>query len=70
MATRKNITEVHNESNLTQRWKNGKQSFEFYLTASDTENDSQMQACAAPDVQAIFMHLENVGTTCKAAMDA
>ena len=50
-----------------------KQSFEFYFTASGTDNDSQMQAlllhCARPDVQDIFMHLQDIGTTCKAAMD-
>ena len=79
MATRINITQIanfdiHDESNLAQRRKNGKQSFEFYLTATDTDNDSQMQAlllhCAEPDVQAIFMHLENLDTTYKAAMNA
>ena len=50
-----------------------KQSFEFYFTASGTENDSQMQAlllhCARPNVQDIFMHLQDIGTTYKAAMD-
>ena len=50
-----------------------KQSFEFYFTASGTENDSQMQAlllhCARPDVQDIFRHLQDIGTTYKAAMD-
>ena len=77
--TRINITQVanfdiHDESNLAQRWKKWKQSFSFYLTASGTGNDSQMGAlllhCAGPDVQNIFMHLEDVVTTCKAAMDA
>ena len=37
------------------------------------DNDSQMRAlllhCAGPDVQDIFMHLQDVGTTYKAAMD-
>ena len=47
MATRINITQVanfdiHDESNLAQRWKKWKQSFEFSLTASGTDNDSQM----------------------------
>ena len=62
------------ESNFAQRWKKWEQSVEFYLTASGTDNDSQMQAlllhCAGPDVQDIFMHLQDVGTTYKAAMDA
>ena len=44
------------------------------MAVSGTDNDSQMRAlllhCAGPDVQDIFMHLENVGTTGKAAMDA
>ena len=80
MATRMiNITpvanvDIHDESNLAQRWKKWKQSFEFYLTASGTDNDSQMRAlllhCAGPDVQDIFMHLQDVGTTYKTAMDA
>ena len=38
------------------------------------DNDSQMRAlllhCAGPDVQDIFMYLQDVGTTYKAAMDA
>ena len=76
MATRINITQVanfdiHDESNLAQRWKKWKPSFKFYLTTSVTDNDSQMRAIqlhwAGPDVQDIFMHLENVGTTYKAA---
>ena len=79
MATRINIThiasfDIHDESNFAQRWKKWEQSVEFYLTASGTDNDSQMQAlllhCAGPDVQDIFMHLQDVGTTYKAAMDA
>ena len=79
MARRINVTQVanfdiHDESNLGQRWKKWKQSFEFYLTVSGTDNDSQMQAlllhCAMPDVQDIFMHLEEFVTTCKAAIDA
>ena len=79
MATWINITQIanfdiHDKSNLAQRWKKWKQSFSFYLTASGTGNDSQMRAllphCAGPDVQNIFMHLEDVGTTYKAAMDA
>ena len=79
MATRINITQIanfdiHDESNLAQRWKKWKQSFEFYLTTSGTDNDSQMRAlllhCAGPDVEDIFMHLQDVGTTYKAAMDA
>ena len=79
MATGINITqianfEIHDESSLAQRWKRWKQSFEFYLTASGTDNDSQMQAfllhCVGPDVQDIFMHLQDVGTTYKAAIDA
>ena len=77
IATRTNITQVanfdiHDESNLTQQWKIWKQSFKFYLTA--TGNDSQIRGlllhCARPDVQDIFTHLEDVGTTYKAAMDA
>ena len=69
METRINITQVanfniHNESNLAQRWKKQKQSFKFYFTASGTENDSQMRAllrhCAQPDLQDIFMHLEDI----------
>ena len=79
MATRINIApvanfDIHDESNLAQQWKKWKQSFEFYLTASGTDNDSQMRAlllhCAGPDVQDIFMHLQDVGTTYKTAMDA
>ena len=79
MATRINVTQIanfdtHDENNLAQRWKKWKQSFEFYVTASGTDNDSQMRAlllhCAGPDVQDIFMHLQGVGTTYKAAMDA
>ena len=81
MATKINITQVptlinfiHDESNLTQRWKKWKQSFEFYLAASGRSNDSQMRAlllhCAGPDLQDIFMHLQDVGTTYAAAMDA
>ena len=79
MATRINITpvanfDIHDESNLAQRWKKWKQSFEFYLTASGTDNNSQMRAlllhCVGPDVQDIFMHLQDVGTTYKTAMDA
>ena len=54
--------------------KNGNKVLNFFLTASGTDNDSQMRAllfhCAGPDVQDIFMHLEDVGTTHKAAMDA
>ena len=70
MATRINITQVanfdiHDESNLAQRWKKWKQSFKFYLTASGADNDSQMRALllhfAGPDVQDIFMHLQDVG---------
>ena len=38
------------------------------------DDDSQMRAlllhCAGPDVQGIFMHLEEAGTICQAAMDA
>ena len=46
MAARLNITQVANydildESNLAQRWKKWKQSFEFYLTASGIDYDSQ-----------------------------
>ena len=79
MATRINITpvanfDIYDESNLAQRWKKWKQSFEFYLTASGTDNDSQMRAlllhCAGTDVQDIFMHLQDVGATYKTAMDA
>ena len=79
METRINITQIanfdiHDENNLAHRWKKGKQSFEFDLTASGTDSDSQMRAlllhCAGPDVQDIFMHLQDVGTTYKAAMDA
>ena len=59
MATRIDITQVtnfdiHDESNLAQRWKKWKQSFEFYLSASATDNDSQMRVlllyCAGTDV--------------------
>ena len=79
METRINITQIanfdiHDENNLAQRWKKWKQSFEFDLTASGTDSDSQMRAlllhCAGLDVQDIFMHLQDVGTTYKAAMDA
>ena len=79
MRKRVNITQVanfdnHDESNLAQRWKKWKQSFEFYLAPSGTDNDLQIQAlllhCAGPDGQGNFMHLSDVGTTCKAAMDA
>ena len=70
MATRINITQVanfdiHDESDLAQRWKKWKQSFEFYLTAFGTDNDSQMRALllhfAGPDVQDIFIYLQDVG---------
>ena len=48
--------------------KKWKQSFEFYLIASGTGGDSQMRALllhgAGPDVQDIFMHLEDPGMTC------
>ena len=79
MATKINITQVanfdiHDESNLAQRWKKWKQSFKFYLTASGTDNDSQMRAsllhCAGPDVQDNFYAFRRRGTTCKAAIDA
>ena len=79
MATRINITQVanfdiHDESNLAQRWKNWKQSFDFYLAACRTDTDSQRQTfllhSAGADVQDNFMHLQDVGTTYKAAMDA
>ena len=79
MATRINITQfanfdIHDESNLAQWRKIWKQGFESYLTASGMDNHSQMRALllhsSEPDVQDIFMHLENVGETCKAAMDA
>ena len=68
MAMRLNITQdanfdTHDESSLAQRWKKWKQRFKSYLTASGTDNDSQMPAlllhCTAPDVQDIFMHLED-----------
>ena len=45
--------------------KKRKQSFEFYLTASGTDNDSQMRALLLH-----FIYLEDVGTTYKAEMDA
>ena len=32
--------DIHDENNSVQRWKKWKQSFEFYLTASGTDNDS------------------------------
>ena len=79
MAMRINITkignfDIHEESNLAQQWKKWKQSFEFYLGGSGTDDDSHMIALllhyAGPNVQDIFMHLEDTGTTCKAAMDA
>ena len=49
MATRINITKVadfdiHDESNLARQWKKWIQSFEFYLSASVTDDDSQMKA--------------------------
>ena len=57
-----------------EKWK---QSFAFYLTASDIDgidNDSKMRAlllhCTGPDAQDIFMHLEDPDTTYKAAMNA
>ena len=74
-----NITQVanfdiHDKSNLAQRWKKCKQSFEFYFSASGTNDDSQMRVLplhsAGRDVQDIFMHWEDGGTTYKAAMDA
>ena len=44
------------------------------MTVSCTDNDSQMRAlllhCAGPNAQDIFMHLEDVGTTYKAEMNA
>ena len=58
MRKRVNITQVanfdnHDESNLAQRWKKWKQSFEFYLAPSGMDNDLQIQAlllhCAGPD---------------------
>ena len=79
MATRINITpvtnfDIHDESNIAQRWKQWKQSFEFYLIASGIDDDVQMRALllhsAGPDVQDIFMHLENGGTTFKEALDS
>ena len=79
MATRTNITQVgnfdiHDENNLAKRWKQWKQSFEFHLTASGIDNDSQMRVlllnCAGPDVQDIFIRLEDAGLIYKAAMDA
>ena len=60
-----NITQVanfdiHDKSNLAQRWKKCKQSFEFYFSASGTNDDSQMRVLplhsAGQDVQDIFMH--------------
>ena len=77
MATRISITQVANfdvtdKSNLPQWWKKWTQSFEFYLTASGTDNDWQMWALlfhsAGLEVQEIFLHLEKVGTTYKAAI--
>ena len=59
---------------MVQRWKKWKQIFEFYFSASGTEDGSQMRALllhgTGPDVQDIFMHLEEVGTTYKAALGA
>ena len=44
------------------------------MTASGTDNDSQMQTLLlhypGPDLQDILMHLENVGAAYKAAVDA
>ena len=79
MATRINITQVQILISMMKViWlndgKNGNKVLNFFLTASGTDSDSQMRAllfhCAGPDVQDIFMHLEDVGTTHKAAMDA
>ena len=59
---------------MPQRWKKWEQSFDFYLAASGMDADSQRQAlllhCAGTDVQDFFTHLQDVGTTYKAAMDA
>ena len=77
MATRINITpvtnfDIHDESNIAQRWKKWKQTFKFYLIASGIDADVQMRALllhsAGPGVQDIFMHLENGGTTFKEAL--
>ena len=79
IATKIDITQAANsdildDSNFTQQWEKWKQSFEFYLGASGTADDSQMRQlllqCTVPDVQCIFRHLEGAGTTYKAAMDA
>ena len=44
------------------------------MSATGADNNSQMRALllhyAGPDVKDIFMHLENTGTTFKAAVDA
>ena len=78
MATRINITkianfDIHDESNLARQWKKWIQSFEFYLSASVTDDDSQMKAllrhCVGPDTQDILIHLD-ADATYKAAVDA
>lgn len=49
--------------------KKWKQSFKFYLSASGTDDNSKMRTlllhCTGPDVQDIFMHVEDAGTTYK-----
>ena len=69
MATKINITQIanfdiHDESDLAQQWEKWKESFEFYLGACCTDNDSQMRElllyCAEPDGHDIFMHLQDI----------
>ena len=79
MATRINIAQavnfdIHDGIASARRWEKLKQRFEFYLSTSGTDDDSQMRAlllhCAKPDVHNIFMHLQDAGTTYKVVIDA
>ena len=78
MATRINIAQavnfdIHDGIASARRWEKLKQRFEFYLSTSGTDDDSQMRAlllhCAKPDVHNIFMHLQYAGTTYKVVID-
>ena len=66
--------DIHDKSNLAQGLKKWKQSFEFSLSASGTDDHWQMRALlfywAGADIEDICMHLEDAGATYKAAMDA
>ena len=73
MANRINITQVenfniHDKSTFAERWKKWNQSFEFYLKVSGIDSDNKWEHYYFT-AQDIFMHLEDTGTTYKAAMD-